>query len=148
MSAEDNSQNYWLFISVAPCRRRSSSKSQIFSLHHRAALSSWARRLVCEMIFFTPVDDEKQYISPLGLVMENKMSSILKTSLPSFPYMWISNRIVNGIHFSYTSFASWTSSIQKWNFWFSWTRHHYSLKGWAELKFVATASRVTFLSVG
>ena len=31
----DNSENYWLFISVAPCRRRSSSKSQIFSLHHR-----------------------------------------------------------------------------------------------------------------
>ena len=47
--------------------------------------------------------------------------------------MWISNRIVNGIHFSYTSFASWTSSIQGGNVWLT-------FKGWLWYrKFIITS---------
>ena len=47
--------------------------------------------------------------------------------------MWISNRIVNGIHFSYTSFASWTSSIQGGNVWLT-------FKGWSWCrKFIVTS---------
>ena len=69
----DNSENYWLFISVPPCRRRSSSKSQIFSLHHRPPFQG---RLVSRLWIFCLFCWERKETNIVSLVMENKMSSI------------------------------------------------------------------------